>query len=127
MELLKSQRSTTTQKNAFLIDGKWITDKNDIRDMWANHFKDFGKPSVSPYFDYEFSDRVATRARNIFASCQNELPGILNEPLQYQEVFNVCSKLKSGVSGVPIYYEHIRFGGRILWKGTSRFISGIFQ
>ena len=53
---------------------------------------------------------------NIFASCQNELLGTLNEPLEYQEVFNVCSKLKSGVSGVVIDYEHIRFGGPILWK-----------
>ena len=114
-KLLKRQRSTT-QMNAFLTDGKWITDKNDICDMWANHFEDLGKPSVSPCFDHEFSDRVATRIRNIFASCQNELHRTLNEPLQYQEVFNVCSKLKSGVSGVLIDYEHIRFGGSILWK-----------
>ena len=69
--------------NAFLIDGKWITNKNDIRDMWANHFEDLGEPSVSPCFDHEFSNRVATRVKNIFASCQNELPGTLNEPLQY--------------------------------------------
>ena len=102
--------------NAFLIDGKWITDKNDILDMWANHFEDLGKPSVSPCFNHEFSDRVATRVRNIFAFCQKELPGTLNEPLQYQEVFNECSKLKLGVSGVLIDYEHIRFGGPILWK-----------
>ena len=102
--------------NAFLIDGKWITDKNDMSDMWANRFEDLGKPSVSPCFDFEFSDRVATRVRNTFASCRNELPGTLNEPLQYQEVFNVCSKLKSSVSGVLIDYEHIRFGGLILWK-----------
>ena len=88
--LLKGQRSTT-QMNAFLIDEKWITDKNDVREMWANHFEDLGKPSVSPCFDHEFSDRVASRVRNIFASCQNELPGTLNEPIQYQEVFNVCS------------------------------------
>ena len=102
--------------NAFLIDGKWIIDKNDIRDMWANHFEDLGKPSVSPCFDHEFSDRVAIRVRNVFASCQNELPGTLNDPLQYQEVFYICSKLMSGVSGVLIDYEHIRFGGPILWK-----------
>ena len=114
-KLLKGQCSTT-QMNAFLIDGKWITDKNDILNMWANHFEDLGKPSVSPCFDHEFSDRVASRVRNIFASCQNELPGTLNEPIQYQEVFNLCSKLKSGVSGVLIDYEHIRFGGSILWK-----------
>ena len=83
--------------------------------MWANRFEDLGKPSVSPCFDHEFYDRVPTRVRNIFASCQNELPGTLNEPLQYQEVFNVSSKL--GVSSAWCsYYEHIRFGGPILWK-----------
>ena len=102
--------------NAFLTDGKWITYKDDICDMWANHFEDLDKPSVSPCFYHEFSDRVATHVGNIFASCQNELPGTLNEPLQYQEVFNVCSKLKSGVFGVLIDYEHIRFGVPILWK-----------
>ena len=47
---------------------------------------------------------------------KNEFPGNLNEPLQYQEVFNVCSKLKPGVSGVLIDYEHVRFGGPILLK-----------
>ena len=114
-KLLKGQRFTT-QMNAFLIDGKWITDKNYIRDMWVNHFEDLRKPSVSTCFDHEFSDRVATRVRNISASYQNELPGTLNEPLQYQEVFNVCFKLKSGAFGVLIDYEHIRFGGPILWK-----------
>ena len=44
------------------------------------------------------------------------MSGTLKEPLQYQEVFNVFSKLKSGVSGVLIDYEHIRFGGPTLWK-----------
>ena len=57
--------------NAFLIDGKLITDRNDnIRDMWANHFEDLGKPSVSPSFAHDFSDRVAARVRTIFASCK---------------------------------------------------------
>ena len=46
--------------NVFLIDGKLISDKNDIRDMWANDFEDLDKPSVSPSFDHDFLDRVAT-------------------------------------------------------------------
>ena len=69
--------------NAFLIDGKLITDKNDIRDMWANHFEDLSKPSVSPSFDHDFSTQLPPVVRNIFASCQNELQGTLNESLQY--------------------------------------------
>ena len=72
--------------NAFLIGGKLITDENDVLDIWANHFEDLGKPSVSPSFDLDFSYRAATHVRNIFVLCQNELPGTLNESLQYQEV-----------------------------------------
>ena len=54
-KLLKDQCSTT-QMNAFLIDGKWITGKNDILDTCANHFENLGKPSVSHCFDHEVSD-----------------------------------------------------------------------
>ena len=35
--------------------------------------------------------------------------GVLNEPLQYDEVECVCSQLKPGATGVSIDYEHIRF------------------
>ena len=72
-KLLKGQHSTT-QMNAFLIDGKWITDKNDIRDMWTNHFEDLGKPSVSPSFDHVFFDRVASRVSNILHLVKTNCP-----------------------------------------------------
>ena len=39
-----------------------------------------------------------------------------NEPLSYEEVADVCSRLKLGVSGVSIDYEHIRYAGPSLWK-----------
>ena len=42
---MKGQRSTT-QMSVFLIDEKLITDKSDIRDMWADHFEDLGKPNL---------------------------------------------------------------------------------
>ena len=115
--------------NAFLIHGKWITDKNDIRDMymWANRFKDLGKPSVSPCFDHEFYDRVPTRVRNIFASCQNELPGTLNEPLQYQEVFNVSSKLVRCLWCMVFLLRAYSLWRSHFIGATSLFISGIFQ
>ena len=34
----------------------------------------------------------------------------------YEEVENVCSKLKPGVSGVVIDYEHVRFAEPVLWN-----------
>ena len=44
--------------SAFLIAGKMITDKNDIREMWAEHFEKLGTPSTNTNFDSVFLDRV---------------------------------------------------------------------
>ena len=35
--------------------------------------------------------------------------------MNYEDVVNVCSKLKPGVSGVLLDYEHIRYAGPPLW------------
>ena len=48
--------------------------------------------------------------------CEEDTETVYHNLFQYKEVFNVSSQLKSGVSGVLIDYEHIRFGGPILWK-----------
>ena len=37
-------------------------------------------------------------------------------PLDYHEVACVCSKLKLGVTGRCIDYEHIRFAGPPAWR-----------
>ena len=47
-------------------------------------------------------------------SCKSDPFGDLNEPLTYEEVANVYSKLKPGLSGVLIDYEPVRFAGPIL-------------
>ena len=46
-------------KSYFFIDGKMITDKNDIREMWAEHFEKLGAPSTNTNFDSVFLDRVS--------------------------------------------------------------------
>ena len=55
---------------AFLIDGKIITDKNQILDMWADHFDALGTPSVSARYDNDFCTRIATSVKDIFTSCK---------------------------------------------------------
>ena len=44
--LLKGQLSTS-QMSAFLVDGKLITDKKQIREMWDDQFEALGTSSVS--------------------------------------------------------------------------------
>ena len=51
-----------------------------------------------------------------FDSCTTNPFGVLCEPLDYDEVTFVCSKLKLGVTGLCIDYEHIRFAGPPVWR-----------
>ena len=100
------------------MEGMLITDKNKIHKMWASHFESLGQPSDSSRFDSNFLQRVNDSVRDIVMSCTDNinLTGMLNEPSTCEEIVKVCSKLISGVSGVVIDYEHIRFGGPSLWR-----------
>ena len=51
---------------------------------------------------------------------------MLNKPPVYEEVARVCSRLKPGVSGVLIDYEHIRFGGPSLWQHLFHLYQAFF-
>ena len=108
--LLKGQRCSS-QMSAFLVNGELITDKNEIRNMWADHFEALGTLSSNTNYD-----KVTTSVKEIFESCIRDPFGVLSEPLTYEEVVKVCSNLKFGVSGVYVDYEHIRYGGPPLWQ-----------
>ena len=82
-KLVKSQRSSS-QMNAFLVDGKMITEKTDILNMWADHFKTLGKPS-----DKSFLQKVSSRVEELFSVFSGNLEEILSEQLSYEEVFNI--------------------------------------
>ena len=101
-KLLKGQRSSS-QMSAFLVNGAFITEENDIRDMWEDHFEVLGSPTVSFNFDNEFANSISTHVQNIFQNCINDPTGAINEPLTYEEVAGVCSNLKPGYAGPPLW------------------------
>ena len=69
-KLIESQRSST-QMSAFLVNGKLITDKYDIRDIWADHFEELGTPDLQTDYDNYF---CGTRFSGCGKFLQN-LPG----------------------------------------------------
>ena len=79
--------------------------------MWADHFESLGTPSDSSKFDNGFCHRVTTRVQEILKTCIEDPSGALCEPLEYEEVAHVCSRLKLGVASISIDYEHIRYAG----------------
>ena len=97
--------------SAFVVNGELLTDKNKIRDMWADHFEALESPSEIETFDKDFFNKVSDSVREALFPFLTDPSGVLSEPLEYKEIAHVCSTLKLGVSGVEIDYEHIRFAG----------------
>ena len=107
-KLIKCQRSSS-QMSAFVVNGELLTDKNKIRDMWADHFETLGSPSEIETFDKDFFNKVSDSVRESLFSFLTDPSGVLSESLEYKEIAQVCSTLKLRVSGVEIDYEHIPF------------------
>ena len=124
-KLLKGQRSSS-QMSAFLVNGDFITEENDIHDMWTDHFEVLGTTAVSWNFDNEFANSISTHIQNIFQNCINDPRGVLNEPLTYEKIADVCSNLKPGVSGVSLDYEHLGYAGPPLWRSLFPIVPTVF-
>ena len=77
-KLIKGQRSSS-QISAFLVGDKLITDKNSIRNMWADHFEFLGKPSSNANFGSNFLARVANTVQELFVSFTDDPSGTLSE------------------------------------------------
>ena len=98
------------------MNGNLLTDRNLVGDMWADHSEGLDTPSENENFDNALLNRVVSGVRAIFDSCTNNPCGVLCEPLEYDEVACVCSKLNVGATSLCIDYEHIIFCGSSLWR-----------
>ena len=92
--------------NAFLADGNLLTDRNKMREMWADHFESLGTPSYSSNVDNDFCHRVTMRVHDVLQTCIEDPSGGLCEPLEYEEVAHVCSRLKPNVTSISTDFEH---------------------
>ena len=83
-KLIKGQRSTS-QMIAFLVGGNLLTDRNKIREMWADRFESPDTPSNSSNFDNDFYHRVTTRVHDILKTCIENPSGALFEKKYVQD------------------------------------------
>ena len=63
-KLINGQQSTS-RMNAFLVDGNLLTDRNKIREMWAENFESLGTTSDSSNFDNDSCHRVTARVHDV--------------------------------------------------------------
>ena len=109
-KLLKGQKSFS-KMSVFLVNGNLLTDRNLIRDMWADILKRWVLHLKTSILTTPFSIVLSlVFVRSLTFAQITPLGYYVHEPLDYQEVACVCSKLELGVTGLCIDYEHI-----VLW------------
>ena len=89
-KLLKGQKSSS-QMSAFLVNGSLITDINEIRNMWADHFEALGTPSESATYDNSFGALVSAHVKETVEACLDDPGAILNEPLMMKSLTSALS------------------------------------
>ena len=114
-----AQRKTT----CFIKNDKLINTSSEILDMWASHSSALGKPTIDPCYNEEFRQHIELSVKQTLDDCLHTLT--CSEGLfTYDIVTEVCLGLKNGVAGGPdmTTYEHIKFGGSVLWNTLSTFV-----
>ena len=71
---------------------------NAIIEMWANHFEKLGMPGSHPVFNDNFRDTIEHENKMILTECI-ETPAAMEELFVYETLKEVCTNLKSEVSG----------------------------
>ena len=62
--------------SAFLVNGSLITDINEIRIMWADHFEALGTPSESATYDNGFAALVSAHVKERLLKHVLMTPGV---------------------------------------------------
>ena len=109
------------------MDASLLLTKIQYAITWEDHFEFLEKPSSNANFDSIFLARVANTVQELFVSFTDDPSGTLSERFKYEKVEDVCSKLKMGISGIDVDYEHIRFAGppqgKLLFKLYQNFFT----
>ena len=118
------QRKTT----CFIENDKLINTCSEILDMWASDFSALGQPTIDPCFNEEFEQHIELSVKQTLDDCFHTLT--CSEGLfTYDIVKEVCLSLKYGVAGDPkmTNYEHMKFGGPVLWDILSTLFARMFS
>ena len=110
--MLKKSQGVGRKSSCFIVNDEVISGDNAIIAMWANHFEKLGMPGSHPMFYDNFRDTIEHEIKMILTECI-ETPTAMEGLFVYETVKEVCTNLKSGVSGGldQVTYEHLKYGG----------------
>lgn len=99
-----------------LENGQLLTDVNDIKASWVEHYKCVFEPSEHESFDADMYDHVCQEISQLVEKSYNERPQMFNVAFSVSELSECLKSIKKkkapGWDGITA--EHILYGGKTL-------------
>ena len=92
------------------IDGEFITDSQQLADLWANYFETLVTPlQDNGIYDQFHKNDIENQVNDIIQNSEDITDSIFNVPLTIQEIHEVIRSLPNGKApGFDgITYEHL--------------------
>ena len=107
-KLVARQRSCGPASSvALCVEGRTITDTDELSEIWADYFYKLGTPSEDPNFNKQYKDQVTADLRAIKSILASR--GNTPAPVTIPEVLKAIKKLNGGKAPDPlgIRAEHL--------------------
>ena len=101
--------------NALKVDGKLVTNKEKVLEIWREHYQGLYSPLEHEQFDDSFRKYVEERILVVYEIESHEVnDDPLDLPFTAGEVASICQHLPNGKAGGldQIQYEHLTYGGK---------------
>lgn len=117
--ILNRRKSKHQQCSALRKNGVLFTDRDDILDVWHEHFQKVF--STSEYSDPNRGNYLKDRVNMIREQCFRER-SLDDISFQHEDMLKICDSLKhnKACGHDAIAYEHIRYGGKLLRKHLEK-------
>ena len=101
---------------ALEVNGKIITDSQQMADLWANYFEKLATPEENENYDRFHRTEIENEINNIIQKSGDTLGHIFTAPLTIEEISEVVRSLPDGEAhGFDgITYEHLKYGGDMI-------------
>ena len=121
--------SNSSPGTQLIFEGQTVNTSKEINEGWAQYFKALYTPTQCDRFDNQVYDTVTQEVSNIKRALQNSTESRGYPLISADEVASAVKLTKSNKAGGEdgIVYEHIKYGGRVVFDVLAKFYTAIVR
>ena len=104
-----------------------LTDKEEVLEVWRNHYETLYTPQQNDNFDKEFKILVEKKLQEYLVKSYDFHDDPLDTPFQLNKVSAICKQLPNGKAGGldGVQYEHLKYASDSCLTLLTTILNGI--